>query len=149
MLRKTLTTLSLLGLLLSVGLWGLSFGGVAYSWENNRLCVGRGAFDWYQTTGLWSGAWYGSDGWHFGGSYTHMGRGWRPQLKLDSWSFRHVYIPLWIPTVAFLAYPVYVRTPLHRRRKRRKLGLCLKCGYDLRGSAERCPKCGEVIPCRD
>jgi len=147
MLRKTLRILPLIGLLLSVGLWGLSYGGVAYSWEdNNRLCVGKGAFDWYQITGLWSGAWYGIDGWHFGAaSFLHMGRGWRPQLKLDSWSFRHVYIPLWIPTVAFSAYPIYLLTPLHRRRKRRRLGLCVKCGYNLKGSIDRCSECGELF----
>ena len=56
-----------------------------------------------------------------------------------------VVAPLWIPPVLFSAYPLYLISGVRRRRERKKLGLCLKCGYDLRGSKERCPECGEAI----
>ena len=55
-------------------------------------------------------------------------------------------VPLWIPFLLFAAYPTlaFIRGPL-RRYRRRKRGLCVTCGYDLRGSPKRCPECGVEV----
>ncbi len=52
-----------------------------------------------------------------------------------------ILVPLWIPAVLFAAMFWWLG-PRYRRRKRKKLGLCVNCGYDLRGSKDRCPECG-------
>ena len=51
-------------------------------------------------------------------------------------------IPFWIPTL-FFAVILRLSHPLEysRRRNRKKIGLCIKCGYDLRGSEGRCAEC--------
>ncbi len=48
-----------------------------------------------------------------------------------------------IALVCALASGLLTILPILRRRKRKKLGLCIKCGYDLRGSKDRCSECGE------
>ncbi len=107
MLRKTLTILSLIGLLLSLGLSALTHitavdvsAGVVREW---RLIPGHASLFW------------------------------------------RLGVPFWISALFFAALSWYLYAPLHRRRKRKKLGLCVKCGYDLRGSKDRCPECGTAI----
>ena len=59
-------------------------------------------------------------------------------------SWTNLVIPLWIPLVMFASFPclAFIRGPLRRYRRRRR-GLCVTCGYDLRGSPDRCPECGK------
>ena len=65
---------------------------------------------------------------------------WFPKKHLSTeW-----YIPLWIPFILFSAYPTiaFIRGPL-RRWRRRKRGLCIRCGYNLEGNVSgTCPECG-------
>jgi len=58
-----------------------------------------------------------------------------------------VTVSWWVPVVLLAAMPVVrgVRFVRRRRRDRRvRMGLCLHCGYDLRGSPGICPECGET-----
>ena len=56
----------------------------------------------------------------------------------------HVRVPTWFAMLLLLLWPAaaYVRGPL-RRRFRRRLRLCVECGYDRSGNAtDVCPECG-------
>jgi hypothetical protein len=56
-----------------------------------------------------------------------------------------VEVPYWALAAASAACPLvllYFRRL--RPRRRRRLGLCLSCGYDLRATPDRCPECGNA-----
>ena len=186
MIHKTLTTLSLIGLLLSAGLWGASYFGLHYhkkpihvevarggvSWVSGgmtqqerelRIALTRAKFrsfkmSWDYSEGEWvnvtpkrvtreeAAVQREIDALHqrkvwvdgFEGLHTH----WLPKLSRTS-SQRSWYIPMWITTLLFGVGAILPQAFIRlRRRKRKKLGLCVKCGYDLRGSKDRCPECG-------
>ena len=51
--------------------------------------------------------------------------------------------PLWFPTAIFCLLSIPAIRALHRRvRPAHQPGTCARCGYDLRGSTDRCPECG-------
>ncbi len=140
MLRKTLTILSLLGLLLSVGLWALSFGGFFLGYGDLQLEL----YDSGLSIIYW-GLEKDSGWWLEGPLFEFVLRPTFSLPEIDTTGFLN-RIPLLIPTVGFSLLLASCRPLLfHRRRKRKKLGLCVKCGYDLRASKERCPECGEAI----
>ena len=149
MIRKTLTILSLIGLLLCVGLWGMSCIGVHHErystgvlrLERVELVAGYIAVSSEQVA--WNPVSVPPVGWAWGEDVMVLGASpWLPSIQ---WSARtkSILVPVWIPTMLFslilVAGPIGLR---HRRRKPKKLGLCVKCGYDLRASKDRCPECG-------
>lgn len=155
MFRRTITILSLTGLLLSVGLWVASYFAVSYGAPNMhpkfQLLGGRVS-------------WCGKPQVRLLLSYPHGAdipprpTGTKPRwVVLGFHGFKYVVtntkfsysqatqylaIPLWMPSVLFGSMLLLCRTLGAAQRRRARDGLCLKCGYDLRGSKERCPECG-------
>ena len=142
MIRKTLTILSLIGLLLSVGLWGASYFNIWY------FAVDPYSF-WQLPRGevrVTNGTVFAEKPWSVDG-FSGLATAWIPELEFGTQGLREklyfrLSVPLWLTTVLFGALPLYHRLD-HRRRERKKLGLCVTCGYDLRASKDRCPECGE------
>jgi hypothetical protein len=56
-----------------------------------------------------------------------------------------IEVPGWFVMVLASVIPAIWYGRRVRLSRRRRLGLCLVCGYDLRASRERCPECGTAI----
>ena len=154
MLRKTLTILSLVGLLISVAGWGASYFKLIYVHPSCVFRISQGGVQATPVSKLerTSDGWkltfksgsetlrFDEDGkkWEFAG-YFGMNTKWLPYYLSPN---RRVFIPLWLPSLIFGGLLFWSLLPALVRRKRKKLGLCLECGYDLRASEDRCPECG-------
>ena len=65
---------------------------------------------------------------------------WWPRIAVNR-AWEGLIVPLWIPLATF-AIPTAI---LLYRDYRRPSGRCLRCGYDLRASKDKCPECGTKI----
>jgi hypothetical protein len=73
-----------------------------------------------------------------------------PAFDLDF--ILHLLAPLFLPVAIGWSLLLALRVPgavaRHKTRRRLERGQCGRCGYDLRGSPDRCPECGTVRPGR-
>ena len=59
-----------------------------------------------------------------------------------SYTYTDIGVPHWALVAAASVLPAAVARRRWRERRRRRAGVCAKCGYDLRATPERCPECG-------
>ena len=70
-----------------------------------------------------------------------------PQGSNEQWVFqrRSISVPHWAAVVAMLLPACLYTLGQFIRLRRTRVGLCQRCGYDLRASPERCPECGAAV----
>jgi hypothetical protein len=54
-------------------------------------------------------------------------------------------VPGWFPIGLTVAFPAYVLIRRVWRSNAKLAGRCAVCGYDLRGTPDRCPECGKLV----
>ena len=66
-------------------------------------------------------------------------------IKVVEMHETHWRIPYWFPMLMFAVQPALWIIGWRRKVRKARAGSCVKCGYDLRASNERCPECGTPI----
>ena len=150
--RRLFTGASVLSLILclaTVGLWVRSYW-TRDSWGrfSNGICgcqfaTNSGRLQWAWDTMMPTRGWLHSaepasttdDPWFAVHHYDF-----RP--RAESW---FVFVPIALPAILFAVAPVWWLLGRRRTmRRRRKLGVCDRCGYDLRATPNKCPECGRL-----
>jgi hypothetical protein len=72
--------------------------------------------------------------------------GFEVALSDREYGFWFFAVPHWAIAVPLAAAAGWGWWAGRRRSRREKAGRCLRCGYDLRASGERCPECGTPAP---
>lgn len=156
MIRRVVIALSLAGLVASVALWPLSYQMPTFRTYHYQFFAQNGALSvtWIaepdRPVGLRMTDENGrlieeevkvETGFRFLGRDPSVTTHWLPTC-LFTQHYRFVLIPLWMLFVLCASAFWFLWWPPQRSHRRHKLGLCVRCGYDLRGSMERCPECG-------
>jgi hypothetical protein len=64
--------------------------------------------------------------------------------NLASYPFRVIWFPHWFLALLFAVLPALRLRSILRTRRLNRVGVCERCGYDLRATPARCPECGHV-----
>lgn len=68
---------------------------------------------------------------------------WSDEPGWEVWP-KYVVLPFWLVEMCALLPVGAWAVRKSRRRSRQKSATCVRCGYDLRATPERCPECGQT-----
>jgi hypothetical protein len=156
--RAWLASLSALVLILSFVLWTLSYASpsefrdsdsLQMDWTNGRLQFQTGRMRWVaserEARKVWS-AWLFCGFGYFHGpplqaSHTNYDPPFTPGYVLEE---RVLAVPFWFLVMLAAPYLCMFAVSEFGLYKRRSIGRCKRCGYDLRATPNHCPECGLV-----
>jgi hypothetical protein len=132
MLRRVLLILSVVGFLASVALWGVSYSSKLVFVQSETICILEHGAITLHMTGV--------------RPVRDTSDLIRANCNTTGGGYRSIQFSLWIPAVIAATSTWMSASPQrrhYRREKRRRLGLCVACGYNLTGSPGPCSECGQ------